>query len=93
LQGQEEKLGEQQEQVEKLNRQNIDNTSIVGEGGEGEESYSIAISYAYHLHMAGGRYHEKSFTHNKELPNTLPTYEILTLQKGVISELLQRQNI
>ena len=66
LQGQEkEKIGEQQEQAEKLNRHNIDNTSIEGEGaGEG---YSIAISYAYHLHMAGGRYHEKSFTHNKEL--------------------------
>jgi tetratricopeptide (TPR) repeat protein len=64
LQGQEkEKLGEQQEQGEKLNRQNIDNISIKGEG----EGYSIAISYAYHLHMAGGRYHEKSFTHNKEL--------------------------
>jgi hypothetical protein len=42
----------------------IDNTSIEEEGGEG---YSIAISYAYHLHMTGGIYHEKSFTYNKEL--------------------------
>ena len=66
LQGQEkEKLGEQQEQAENLNRQNIDNTSIEEEGEE--EGYSIAISYAYHLHMAGGSYHEKSFTHNKGL--------------------------
>ena len=65
LQGQEkEKLGEQQEQAENLNRQNIYNTSI---GEEGEEGYSIAISYAYHLYMAGGSYHEKSFTHNKGL--------------------------
>jgi tetratricopeptide (TPR) repeat protein len=25
------------------------------------------MSYAYHLNMAGGRYHEKSFTYNKEV--------------------------
>jgi tetratricopeptide (TPR) repeat protein len=45
------------------NRQDNDNTNIEGE----EESRSIVMSYAYHLHMAGGRYHEKSFSSNKEL--------------------------
>ncbi|MGC2574149.1 MAG: hypothetical protein WA364_21765 [Candidatus Nitrosopolaris sp.] len=26
---------------------------------EAEEEHSIVMSYAYHLHMAGGRYQEK----------------------------------
>jgi tetratricopeptide (TPR) repeat protein len=46
---------------EERNRQANDNTNI------GEENRSIVMSYAYHLHMAGGTYHEKSFTPNKLL--------------------------
>jgi tetratricopeptide (TPR) repeat protein len=49
---------------EKRNIQANGNTNIEEEG---EESHSIAMSYAYHLHMAGGRYHEKSFHYNKDL--------------------------
>jgi len=55
----------EEKEGEKLNRQNNDNMSIEEEGRE--ERYSIAISCAYHLHMAGGKYHEKSFTYNKGL--------------------------
>ena len=45
---------------EKRNRKANYNTNIEEEA---EEGHSIVMSYAYHLHMAGGRYHEKSFTY------------------------------
>jgi hypothetical protein len=43
------------------------NENTLIEDGEAEEKYSIAMSYAYHLHNAGGGYHEKSFRYNKAL--------------------------
>jgi tetratricopeptide (TPR) repeat protein len=47
------------------NRQDTNNINI--EEGEAKERYSTVMSCAYHLHMAGGRYHEKSFSYNRGL--------------------------
>jgi tetratricopeptide (TPR) repeat protein/energy-coupling factor transporter ATP-binding protein EcfA2 len=55
----------QGKQAGELQRKDIDNISI--EKAEEAERYTIAISYPYHLHMAGGKYREKSFVHNKIL--------------------------
>ena len=52
-------------QQQELNEQNIEKTSI--EVKEAEENYTIAISYAYHLHMAGGKYSERSLAYNSDI--------------------------
>jgi len=50
-------------EAEKLND---DTTNVTIEQGR-NDIYFIAISTAYHLHMAGGKNYEKSFTYNKHL--------------------------
>ena len=54
-------------QTEKSNDNDEDNTDMAIELKEKDDSYFLAISTAYHLHMAGGKNHEKSFTRNKML--------------------------
>jgi tetratricopeptide (TPR) repeat protein len=48
---------------EKKNTQNTESTDTE----ETEERFSTDMSYAHHLHMAGGRHHEESFSYNKHL--------------------------
>lgn len=54
---------------EKRNRQANDNTNIEEEAAE--EGRSIVMSYSYHLHMAGGRYHENHLRITKMIIVTL----------------------
>jgi tetratricopeptide (TPR) repeat protein len=54
-------------QTEKSNDNDEDNTDMAIELKEKDDSYFLTISTAYHLHMAGGKNHEKSFTRNKML--------------------------
>ena len=52
---------------ESLVEEKYTNENTIIKDGEAGEKYPIVMSYAYHLHNAGGKYHEKSFKYNKAL--------------------------